>query len=145
MLEGNTFFPVTGMPIRKIACMMSPLAEADPVPLAVAILNAKSLVWFIDSRKLPSALHRRQRNHRGPGIRNLERELPHVPCVGRAPLRAQAAVQADVLALGHPPAGLLERAGRVERLIEVERRSEELRPHLRLGQARGNGEAVHRT
>src|SRR4051794_15723256 len=43
MFEGNTFLPVTGMPIRKIACMMRPLAEADPVPLAVAILNAKSL------------------------------------------------------------------------------------------------------
>ena len=48
MFEGNTFFPVTGMPIRKIACMISPLADADPVPLAVAILNAKSLVWFIE-------------------------------------------------------------------------------------------------
>ena len=34
---------VTGTPIRKIACMMRPLADADPVPLAVAILNAKSL------------------------------------------------------------------------------------------------------
>ena len=43
MFEGKTFFPVTGTPIRKMACMISPLALAEPVPLAVAILNAKSL------------------------------------------------------------------------------------------------------
>ena len=47
MLDGNTFFPVTGTPIRKMACMISPLAEADPVPFAVAILNAKSLTQSI--------------------------------------------------------------------------------------------------
>src|SRR5512141_3041177 len=47
MFDGNTFFPVTGTPIRKIACMISPLADADPVPLAVAILNAKSLIRCI--------------------------------------------------------------------------------------------------
>ena len=44
MFEGKTFLPVTGMPMRKIACMMSPLADAEPVPLAVAILKANSLV-----------------------------------------------------------------------------------------------------
>jgi hypothetical protein len=43
MFEGNTFFPVTGTPMRKIACMIRPFALADPVPLAVAILKAKSL------------------------------------------------------------------------------------------------------
>src|SRR4051812_35628052 len=42
MFDGKTFLPVTGIPIRKIACMMRPLADADPVPFAVAILNAKS-------------------------------------------------------------------------------------------------------
>ena len=47
MFDGKTFFPVTGTPIRKIACMIRPLAEADPVPLAVAILNANSLVRSI--------------------------------------------------------------------------------------------------
>ena len=43
MFDGKTFLPVTGTPIRKIACMMRPLADADPVPFAVAILNANSL------------------------------------------------------------------------------------------------------
>jgi hypothetical protein len=44
MFEGKTFLPVTGMPMRKMACMIKLLADADPVPLAVAILKANSLV-----------------------------------------------------------------------------------------------------
>ena len=47
MFDGNTFFPVTGTPMRKMACMIRPLALAEPVPLAVAILKAKSLTLFI--------------------------------------------------------------------------------------------------
>ena len=44
MLEGNRFFPETGIPIRKIACISNPFALADPVPLTLASLSAKSLV-----------------------------------------------------------------------------------------------------
>ena len=44
MLDGKTFFPEIGIPIRKIACMRSPLALAEPVPFTVAILKAKSLI-----------------------------------------------------------------------------------------------------
>ena len=47
MFEGKTFLPVTGTPMRKMACMIRPLADAEPVPLAVAILNAKSLTRFM--------------------------------------------------------------------------------------------------
>ena len=47
MFDGKTFLPVTGMPIRKMACMIRPLADAEPVPFAVAILNAKSLTRSI--------------------------------------------------------------------------------------------------
>ena len=36
--------------MRKIACMSRPLALADPVPLTVAILKAKSLMRIIGSR-----------------------------------------------------------------------------------------------
>src|SRR6266545_6574614 len=54
MFDGNTFLPVTGTPMRKMACMMRPFAEADPVPLAVAILKAKSLIRSIEL-KLPAA------------------------------------------------------------------------------------------
>src|SRR6187431_914621 len=43
MLDGKTFLPVTGTPIRKMACISRLFADADPVPLAVAILKAKSL------------------------------------------------------------------------------------------------------
>src|SRR5450755_4910734 len=44
MLEGNRFFPETGIPIRKIACISNPFALADPVPLTLASLSAKSFV-----------------------------------------------------------------------------------------------------
>ena len=43
MFDGNRFLPETGMPMRKIACMSRPLALAEPVPLTLASLNAKSL------------------------------------------------------------------------------------------------------
>src|SRR5579862_5964900 len=42
MLDGNRFFPETGMPIRKIACIKRLLALADPVPLTLASLIAQS-------------------------------------------------------------------------------------------------------
>src|SRR5688500_12205321 len=44
MFDGKTFLPETGMPMRKIACMISPFALADPVPFTVPILKAKSFV-----------------------------------------------------------------------------------------------------
>src|SRR5205085_12197935 len=47
MFEGKTFFPETGMPMRKIACISKLLALAEPVPFTVAILNAKSLTAAI--------------------------------------------------------------------------------------------------
>jgi hypothetical protein len=42
MFEGKTFFPTTGMPIRKMACISRPFALAEPVPLTVPILKQKS-------------------------------------------------------------------------------------------------------
>ena len=53
MFEGNRFFPDTGMPMRKIACISSPLALADPVPFTFASLNAKSFM-----RRWPSGCTR---------------------------------------------------------------------------------------
>src|SRR5271170_7453967 len=44
MFDGNRFLPETGIPIRKMACMRRPFALADPVPLTLASLNAKSLI-----------------------------------------------------------------------------------------------------
>src|SRR6185503_19619330 len=44
MFDGKTFFPDTGIPMRKIACISRLLALADPVPLTVAILKAKSVM-----------------------------------------------------------------------------------------------------
>ena len=44
MFDGKTFLPVTGMPMRKMACMSRLFALAEPVPLTVPILKAKSLI-----------------------------------------------------------------------------------------------------
>src|SRR5688500_4081458 len=44
MLDGKRFLPVTGMPMRKIACRRRPFALAEPVPFTVAILKAKLFV-----------------------------------------------------------------------------------------------------
>src|SRR5690348_7818157 len=134
MFDGNTFLPVTGTPMRIIACMIRPFADADPVPFAVAILNAKLLTRSMkspvnydtpgraatavgaDARCLGVSLCRgrlntRQRRYRDrlSRMRNLNHRLPHVPRVGRASLRAQSAVHADVLVLHHHAARLLER------------------------------------
>src|SRR3954469_3261082 len=48
--------------------------------------------------------------------RDMNHRLAHVPCVGRAAFRAQAAVDAHVLVLHHHAAGLLERRGHEQRL-----------------------------
>ena len=42
MLDGKMFFPETGIPIRKTACIKRELALVDPVPFTVPILKAKS-------------------------------------------------------------------------------------------------------
>src|SRR6185369_9874215 len=130
MFEGNTFLPVTGTPIRKMDCMMRPLAEAEPVPLAVAILNAKSLARSIrypsrvDEGPAQSLLarpsgglrfHRLQRAGKG----KFNRELAHVPRVGGTAFGTQAAVQADVLVLHHHAPRLLEGAGHEHRLARL--------------------------
>src|SRR3954468_20379623 len=44
MFDGKTFLPVTGIPIRKIACINNELALAEPVPLTVPIRKAKSFI-----------------------------------------------------------------------------------------------------
>ncbi len=51
MFDGKRFLPVTGMPIRKIACIMRLFALADPVPFTLASLSAKSLMPAVDSRR----------------------------------------------------------------------------------------------
>src|SRR4051794_34503299 len=65
MFEGKTFFPETGMPMRKIACMSKPFALAEPVPFTVAILKAKSLTAAISRSGQPAVELRRQRHSAG--------------------------------------------------------------------------------
>ena len=56
-----------------------------------------------------------------PRLRHVECEFLHVPCAGRAALGAKAAMQAEVLVLGHDAAGL-DRLGDVDRLGKIGRR-----------------------
>ena len=45
MFDGKRFFPETGIPMRKIACIKRLLALAEPVPLTLASLIEKSFTW----------------------------------------------------------------------------------------------------
>src|SRR5213594_46650 len=111
MFDGKTFFPDTGIPMRKIACISRLLALAEPVPLTVAILNAKSLTRFMsDHSRRPLRCRQRRQAARAPLLRsrvgNQEIELAHVPRGRRTPLGAQAAMQADIFVLHHDAFGL---------------------------------------
>ena len=63
MFDGKIFFPVTGMPMRKIACISRLLALAEPVPFTVAILKAKSLMPLMRLTAAGASDCRRVRNH----------------------------------------------------------------------------------
>src|SRR6185503_4854556 len=105
MFDGNTFLPVTGMPIRKTACMSRLFALAEPVPFTVPILNAKSLMlgplppYPSDMLRHLTAKWARRHRHRtnvsarrSTGIRQEQLELPHVPRGRWAALGAETAV-----------------------------------------------------
>jgi hypothetical protein len=85
MFDGNTFFPVTGTPIRKIACMIRPLADADPVPLAVAILKAKSLTLFMSISDLGSRISEQSQIADRRWIRNPLDPRSEIDVIGRPP------------------------------------------------------------
>src|SRR5688572_32907901 len=158
MFDGKTFLPVTGTPIRKTACISRPLADAEPVPLAVAILKAKSLTRSMQSLShndhqvyaKPSwsswlqFSHGHRVRHDGVRVRYQHRELAHIPGIGRAPLGAQAAVQADVLVLHHDPAGLLQPARAEQRLLGIEPRRLAVRAPLGSVAVRDDGQTIHR-
>ena len=46
MLLGNKFFPLTGTPISNNDCKIIRFDDCEPVPLAVATLTMKSLIFF---------------------------------------------------------------------------------------------------
>src|ERR1700735_4878473 len=116
MFDGKRFLPETGIPMRKMACMRRPLALAEPEPLTLASLMAKSLmrgaVCVIVS--LSSArVARLGRSFYGfPGVGLVKHEALHVPRSGRAALGAEPAVHADVLVLHHEACSLRQRARR---------------------------------
>src|SRR5689334_19055902 len=123
MFDGKTFLPVTGIPIRKMACISKLLALAEPVPFTVPILNAKSftrdsteflppffpstsdILYRLRGDRLRELWHygRHVRRRASRRVRNEELELSHVPRGGRASFGAQPAVQTDVFVLHHDP------------------------------------------
>src|SRR5512132_912165 len=100
MFDGNTFLPVTGMPIRKMACMSRLFALAEPVPFTVPILNAKSFTR--EAGRFSDML-------RGLGPRGLRlRHGHHIPRLAPAATgfsRFTARVRNEQLELAHVPGG----------------------------------------
>src|SRR5258705_9713857 len=105
MFDGKMLRGDTGMPMRRKLFANSSLALAEPEPLTFANLTTKSLtasiLFMFSGRFQRDRLVGMMRAAAVPGIGHLEQELLHVPGARRAALRAQAAVQADVLVLHH--------------------------------------------
>src|SRR4051812_26239803 len=108
MFDGKTFFPATGIPMRKIACISRLFALAEPVPLTVPILKAKSLMRDAmlgsDMARYLSCLLPRfgdDTRRASGGIRHQQVELSHVPRGGGTTLGAQTAVEANVFVFHH--------------------------------------------
>ena len=125
--------------MRRIDLANRPLALAEPEPLTLANLTTKSLTAV---RPLACACVTVSPAC-GPRLRHVEEEFLHVPGAGRAALGAEAAVQADVLVLGHDPAGL-SGVGDVEVLRQVHRRRLQAVAQVILLAVGGEGDAVHR-
>src|SRR5690349_8393662 len=143
MLDGKMLRAATGTPIRITERAKSPLALAEPEPLTLANLTTKSLTLAL-ARVARAVSGNCPESGIGPRVRHLEVELLHVPGPGRAALGAQAAVQADVLVLGHHPAGP-QLAGDVDVLGQVGGRR--LQPPAQVAlllRVVGEGDAVHR-
>src|SRR5581483_12319328 len=120
MFDGKTFFPVTGIPMRKMACMSKLFALADPVPLTVAIVKAKSLMreagclprrandsdtGHLHAVRGPRVQSRRPlpARRRAPRIRDDQFKLSHVPRRRRTPLGAEPAMETHILVFHHHP------------------------------------------
>src|ERR1700734_2663590 len=114
MFDGNRFFPETGTPMRKIERISRLFALDDPVPLTLASFSAKSLTLLRDCSKCSAAMSGRHRDAHRHGKRKDELELLHVPRGGGASLRAEPAVDAEILVLDHHAASLRQRRGHVQ-------------------------------
>src|SRR5258708_4808786 len=68
MFDGKTFLPVTGIPMRKIACMRRLFALAEPVPLTVPMRNAKSLAPVVAALMWPASAEATE--SASPGFQN---------------------------------------------------------------------------
>src|SRR6202140_5024316 len=144
MLDGNKFLPETGTPIRKIARISRLLALDDPVPLTLASFNAKSFTLARGGAKCSAAMSGRPRHRCRDRERDQQLEFLHVPRGGRAPLGAEAAVDAEILVLDHHAPGLGQRRGHVQGLVKVPGRRHQSHTEIGLVTVLGDGQALHR-
>src|SRR4051812_27628371 len=117
------------------------------IPKSLVEEQSKSWELGAGSWQLTRHSYSSERNNLRRGIasvRNLQDELSHVPRVGRAALGAQSAVQADIFVLQHDAAGLLERLGGIQRLVQVDGRGVEPLAKKRLVAVHADCQAVHR-
>src|SRR5436190_9178905 len=119
MFDGKTFLPVTGTPMRKMACISRPLADADPVPFGVAILKAKSLVRSMDSCQLPASRFPRSE----PACGSCDRLLSSNACSSACRCALHPILTSRFVVSGKRVAGsgqrLLDRHERNDRLVGV--------------------------
>src|SRR3974390_3151882 len=120
MLDGNRFLPETGMPMRKMACMSSPLALAEPVPFTLANLKAKSFTRIEGCAGEETSGSLSDCGKDWPScVWNFKLKLLHIPGRGRAALGAKTAVDTEVLVLEHQAFGLRQRSRGVQGLVKI--------------------------
>src|SRR5690606_14256993 len=141
MFEGKMLRGLTGTPMRRMARAKSSLADADPDPLTLANLTTKSLTAVIASTM--SGDLRADPGGTSPGTRHFDQGLAHVPGSGRTSLRAQAAMEADILVLDHDPAGR-QRVRDIEILLGIQRGRAQAGPEVFLGAVGDEADAVGR-
>src|ERR1700736_2978294 len=119
MFEGKRFLPDPGTPMRNTARIRRLWGPDEPVPLTLASLTAKSFTSEAVSRTTSTAMsgnrHRRHRQRQRDG----QLELLHVPRRGRAALRAQPAMDAQILVLDHHAMRLGEFGRDEQRLLRI--------------------------
>src|ERR1700704_5272047 len=129
MLDGKMLRVATGTPMRRVERANGGLGDAAPEPLTLANLTTKSLTRVLLSLCGCIAGGRGAFISVGSAdagcVRHVEQELLHVPRPGRAALGAEAAVEAEVLVLGHDPL-VRERHGYIEVLRHVASRRREV-------------------
>jgi hypothetical protein len=106
--------------MRKIACMSSPLALAEPVPFTLANLKAKSLTRIERCAGVETSGSLSDCGKDWPScVWNFKLKLLHIPGRGRAALGAKAAMDTEVFVLEHQALGLWQRTRSEQGLVKI--------------------------